>query len=362
MLIYVCSSSHGFGHAARDAAVLQQLRLLRPDWQLVMSSAIEPVFLTALLGDPAIQQRRCRWDVGVVQADALGSDPLATLEALKQLDAELPALLQRELQWIRSRREPVLVLADIPPAAAQLAMALRAPLVWMSNFGWDDIYRPFGEAFGDRVEQIRSAYANGLFLLRCPFALPMQWGLPELDLGLVCSQPRALPNALVDQLMLADRSWVQVGFGGMGLRLSPDLFRQWPQQRFLMAAPFHPADRAALVQVPNLLLLPEGVRPLDAFPFCSRHLGKPGFSTFSEALALDVGLHVVERRGFAEVEALLAGLHQHGRHRLLSRTQLEQGDWQLDQPLVQPLAGPMAADGARQAAHRLIQLAEQHAS
>ena len=42
MLIYVCSSSHGFGHAARDAAVLQQLRILRPDWRLVMSSAINP--------------------------------------------------------------------------------------------------------------------------------------------------------------------------------------------------------------------------------------------------------------------------------------------------------------------------------
>ena len=40
MLIYLCSSSHGFGHAARDAAVLQQLRRLRPEWTLVMSSGL----------------------------------------------------------------------------------------------------------------------------------------------------------------------------------------------------------------------------------------------------------------------------------------------------------------------------------
>ena len=119
MLIYACSSSHGFGHAARDAAVLQQLRQLRPDWTLVMSSAIEPSFLTALLNDDAILQRRCRWDVGVRQADALGSDPAATLSALAQLDEDLPDLLRREIEWIRSWREPTLLLADVPPAAAQ---------------------------------------------------------------------------------------------------------------------------------------------------------------------------------------------------------------------------------------------------
>ena len=362
MLIYVCSSSHGFGHAARDAAVLQQLRLLRPDWQLVMSSAVNAAFLTALLGDDTIQIRHCRWDVGVIQADALGSDPPATLHALAQLDADLPDLLQQEVQWIRSCREPVLVLADVPPAAAQLATALDAPLVWMSNFGWDDIYRPFGKAFHQQVERIREAYASGRVLLRCPFSLPMAWGLPEQSLGLVCSQPRPLSPVLLDQLQEADQAWVQVGFGGMGLRLSPRLFAHWPQQRFLMAAPIHPSDRAALTRVPNLTLLPEGVRPIDAFPFCARHLGKPGFSTFSEAMALEVGLHVVERRGFAEVDALLEGLRNHGRHRFLNREQLESGDWQLDQPLLEPTHPPMRSDGAQQAARALVDLAERHAT
>ena len=362
MLIYTCSSSHGFGHAARDAAVLQQLRRLRPDWRLVMSTAIEPGFLTTLLNDDAIQQRRCRWDVGVMQADALASDPFATLDALERLDEDLPDLISRELAWIRSLREPTLVLADVPPAAAELASGLDAPLVWMSNFGWDDIYRPFGPAFHAHVERSRSAYASGLFLLRCPFDLPMDWGLTEQSLGLVCSQPRPLPADLIDGLRAPDRPWVQVGFGGLGLRLSPDLFAHWPDLGFLMAAPAHPDDRAALEEVPNLLLLPKGIRPLDAFPFCSRHLGKPGFSTFSEAMALDVGLHVVERRGFAEVDALLMGLRQHGRHRLLSRVQLENGDWELDQPLEVPAGSPLSSDGALQAAQCLIELAEQHAN
>ena len=49
MLIYVCSSSHGFGHAARDVAVLQQIRVRRPHWKLVISSRKEHVPAPLLL-------------------------------------------------------------------------------------------------------------------------------------------------------------------------------------------------------------------------------------------------------------------------------------------------------------------------
>ena len=40
MLIYLCLSSHGFGHAARQAAILYELSLLRPDWRFVVSSVV----------------------------------------------------------------------------------------------------------------------------------------------------------------------------------------------------------------------------------------------------------------------------------------------------------------------------------
>ena len=100
------------------------------------------------------------------------------------------------------------------------------------------------------------------------------------------------------------------------------------------------------------------MRPIDAFPLCSRHLGKPGFSTFCEALDQGVGLHVVERRDFAEVAALMDGLRRHGHHRVLTRDQLERGDWQLDLPLNAPEAGPLSQNGAQRAADALIAVAE----
>ena len=359
MLIYVCSSSHGFGHAARDAAVLQQLRRLRPDWRLVMSSMVSPGFLSLLLGDGGIEQRPCRWDVGMVQADALGSDPSATLIALAELDARLPEQIQSEVSWLREQGLPVLILGDIPPAAALLAEALDAPLVWMSNFGWDAIYRPFGGAFELMAERAQAAYRCGQLLLRCPFDLAMDWGLPEQRLDLVCGTPRALPDALKAFLADLDSPIIQVGFGGMGLELDPQLFVHWPDHHFLMACPPDPQTSARLAGIANLTLLPAGVRPLDAFPYCERHIGKPGFSTFCEALSLDLGLHVVERRDFAEVSALMQGLTRHGRHRLLSRDQLMGSDWQLDQPLLPAEAEPLSSGGALQAAEQLVRVCYQ---
>ncbi len=358
MLIYVCSSSHGFGHAARDAAVLQQLRRLRPDWRLVMSSLVSPGFLSLLLGDEHIEQRLCRWDVGMVQADALGSDPSATLIALAELDARLSEQVQAEASWIRTQGRPVLILGDIPPAAAELAAAVDAPLVWMSNFGWDEIYRPFGGAFELVAERALESYRCGQLLLRCPFDLAMDWGLPEQRLDLVCSSPRPLPSVVQQTLEALDQPIIQVGFGGMGLDLDPQLFAHWPDHHFLMACPPDAKTSARLAGIANLTLLPDGVRPLDAFPFCERHIGKPGFSTFCEALSLELGLHVVERQDFAEVSALMQGLIRYGRHRQLTRQQLIGGDWQLDQPLLPAEAEPLAAGGALQAAEQLIRIGD----
>ena len=358
MLIYTCSSSHGFGHAARDAAVLQALRRLRPEWTLVMSSGLPPPVLKLLLGDSSIQQRSCQWDVGMVQADALGVNRAATLTALDLLEQRLPALIEAEASWLAAQEQPVLIFGDIPPAAAALAQRLRAPLVWMSNFGWDDIYAPLGPAFQRAAEDAAEAYRCGDLLLRCPFDLPMNWGLPDSRLGLVCAAPRPIPADLEACLDALHVPVVLVGFGGIGLSLRSDLFQLWPNHHFLLPASATASQQPELAELPNLTVLPEGVRPVDVLGRCARSLGKPGFSSFCEAMAQGVGLHVVERSGFAEASVLMDGLQRHGQHRFLSRLELDAGAWQLDQPLLAPTEAPLSALGAQEAALALVSWVE----
>jgi hypothetical protein len=246
----------------------------------------------------------------------------------------------------------VLVLGDVPPAAAALARGLGAPLVWMANFGWDSIYRPMGGAFEAWADRALAAYRSGDALIRCPLALPTPWDLPTLEIGLTAGHPRHPADGLRRRLGLnhpRERT-VLVGFGGLGLSLDPALFARWPEHRFLVS------DAAWAAAAPNLTLLPADLRPLEVLPLCGRVITKPGYSTFCEALSGGVGIHLVQRRGFAEAPVLEQALQRHGHHRLLSRGQLERGDWQLDQPLLPPSGEALPTDGCERAAAHLQDL------
>ncbi|WP_311134756.1 hypothetical protein [Synechococcus sp. CS-1328] len=367
MLILACVSAHGFGHGSRTASVLAELAKLRPDWRLVLSTALPASFLELALGPVPHEQRRCRWDVGVIQADALGADPAATLEALEQVERALPGQLEREAAWLVQQGEPALVLGDVPPAAARLASRTGLPLVWLASFGWDAIYGPMAadpqlepeqaERFAGWAEHCRTLYRRGDLLLRCPLAMPMPWDLPERAIGLTSSSPRLDLADLAERLQLPpDRQrCVLISFGGMGFPLDPALLAHWPEHVFLGPDP-------AMTAAPNGRLLPPGVRPLDAMPLIGRLITKPGYSSFCEALSQNVGIHLVHREGFAEAAVLEADLQRIGWHRLLSQEQLRSGDWQLDQPLLPPSGTPLPTQGAAEAAAAIVTFAEERSA
>jgi len=349
MLIYACISSHGYGHGSRSVAVLQQLLRLRPDWRLVLSTGLPAAFLRLAFGHGNFELRPCRWDVGVVQADALGVDPLATLRTLEALDASLPAQIEAEVAWLVRQELPVLVLGDVPPPAALIAARLGAPLIWLASFGWDSIYAAMGPELARRGLAARQLYGQGDLLLRCPLNLPMDWGIPEQPIGLTHSEPRPLDAGLLAQLDLpAERDrCVLISFGGLGLSLEPALLARWPEHVFIGSDP-------ALALAANARLLPEGLRPLDLMPYAGRLITKAGYSSFCEAFSQGVGIHLVDRQGFAEAPVLSRALQDHGRHRLLSRSQLDRGEWELDQTLLEARQGPLPGGGAEAAAAAIV--------
>jgi hypothetical protein len=350
MLIYVCNSAHGFGHGSRTAAVLTELANLRPDWRLVLSTALPRSFVALAYGDLPIELRPCQWDVGVIQADALGSDPAATLQALTTLQNNLPAQLEQEARWLQQQPGPVLVLADVPPAAALLAERIGAPLVWLASFGWEAIYRPMGTDFQGWADEAEALYRRGDRLIACPLAMPIDWNVPSYPVGLTAGRPRLDRSEGLKRLNLPperDRC-VLVSFGGLGYSLAPELFERWPQHVFIGTDP-------ALEGLVNGRRLPDTLRPLDLMPCCGRLITKPGYSSFCEAMGQGLSIHAVHRSGFAEAAVLEAALQRHGAHRLLSQNQLRSGDWELDQPPHPAQGLPLDPNGSEAAAQRLAQ-------
>ena len=220
MIIYLCLSSHGYGHAARQAAILSEINRLKPKWRLVVSSVIDLDFLNLMLIGIPFETRRVRWDIGIRQGNAFDLDLDETLNDLQKLEESLPGIIDSEVNWIKSQKEATIVLGDIPPAAARLASLIGSPLIWMGNFGWDDIYRPLGRDFLRYAEDCSASYATGNFLIRFPFSLAMNWGLNELEVGLTPSILRPLSVNCLKKITAFPGPKVIVGFGGFGFKLS----------------------------------------------------------------------------------------------------------------------------------------------
>lgn len=345
MLVYACISSHGYGHASRTASVLCELARLAPTCRLVISTAVEPAFLKLAMGNTPFEHRQCRWDVGMLQANALDLNLEGTLCALTALETRLPAQVEEEAQWLEAQPTKALILADVPPSAALLAQRLSCPLIWLASFGWDAIYRPLGGAFIPWADQAVARYQQGDLLLRCPLHLPMEWAISSVDVGFTTSSPRHDPAEVGRRLQLpCERErCVLVSFGGLGMEMDPEWLSLWPEHVFI-------GVDARLQEAENGRLLPADLRPLDVMPLVARMITKPGYSTFCEAFQEGIGLHVVRRSGFAEAPVLEEGLKEEGWHRLLEEDAFRRGAWELDEPLMRPRAPRVSREGSKQAA------------
>ncbi len=352
--IYVAASSHGFGHATRLASVLAHLRAARPDLRLIVSSVAPRWLWESYLPGP-LEIRPVALDPGVVQPDSLRIDRRATLRALEDWWAALPGLAEQEARAAREAGAR-LVLGDIPPSAPEIARRAGLPCWMLGNFDWDFIYRAWGgpfTAFADRVAELQSG-AERLF--RPPLHTPM----PSLErieeIGLTGGDPRWSAREIRQRWgLVAPRERVLlITFGGLGAACLPYARAAASLSDWQLVTWDHQAPA-----LPNLVRIDDSRwRPVDLMPAAGRLLGKPGYSTFAEALRQDLPIVTLPRPGFAEAEILVEGLRDHGRHQLVDRDSLLAGDWSfLRQPPRPPRrAERFAREGSRQVA-RAISLA-----
>ncbi len=320
--LYVAVTAHGFGHTTRLAAVVNTL--LRQQQIEVL-----PIFVTAAprwLLERYVQgpfwHRPQRLDVGVVQPDGLQADLPATWQALKEFQAQAPALIEREAAFIRSQGVP-LILADVPPIATAIAQAAGIPCWMASNFGWDFIYQDYGEEFQPFVSWIRQLYGGCERLFRLPFSEAMSAFPHQERVGLTGADPQFSAAEVASHLGLRlDRPTVLLTFGGLGLQGFPyQQLEAFPDWQFLTFDPQAPP-------LPNLTRLQgQAWRPVDLMPLCRWVVSKPGYGTIAEALRSRTPMACVTRSGFAESPLLIAGLQRYGWHRILSPEEFFQGSW-----------------------------------
>ncbi|HEY9771797.1 MAG TPA: glycosyl transferase [Coleofasciculaceae cyanobacterium] len=330
--IYIAVTSHGFGHAVRAATVAAKLQQLRPDITLTfVTVAPEWLLKSYVKGDFNYRQRV--FDLGVIQSDSLTMNKPATLSKMQEIMIQQDTIIAEEARYIRDNNIG-LILADIPALAAPIAKAAGIPCWMMSNFGWDFIYRHWGESFEPVVNWIENHYQQSDRLFRLPLAEPMSAFAHITDVGLTGDKPNYSNQELRQKFNLtaSTETTILLTFGGLGLQAIPyHNLQHFPNWQFITF------DRAA-PDLPNLLKIADHtLRPLDFMSLCGRIVSKPGYSTFCEALCCDVPIISLTREDFAEAPVLLNGIQNYSQHQIISTEEFFEDSWNfLRQDLVSP--------------------------
>lgn len=342
--LYVAVTNHGFGHAVRVATVINHLQEICPEISIIMTTTAPRWLLESYISGDFIHRPKA-FDVGVIQADSLNMDLDLTLQRLEQIFADSESLIEEEARFIQENQVG-LILADIPPLATKIAKKAGIPCWMISNFGWDLIYRAFGDKFTNIADQIAECFSQCDRLYRLPLHEPMSAFTNIIDVGLTGGKTRYDSEILRNHFKIHDDldKTVLLTFGGLGLETIPyDNLQDFPDWQFITFDKFAPvlpnlinavnqSDRGENYQFQGKYL-----RPVDFMPLCGQVVSKPGYSTFAEALRLDTPIISLQREGFAETPFLLEAIQDYSKHLIINNQDFFQGSWDfLHQPLKSP--------------------------
>ena len=154
-------SSHGFGHAARSAAIMEQLRLKRPDLVLeIYGGTPEWFFHDSHLTNYHFHPGAV--DVGLVQKSPMVHDLDASVTSIRSYLWELPRRSEELARELRSYAVDA-VICDISPLGIAAAKKADLPCFLFENFTWEWIYEPYEREHPD-FKEINARYRE-LFAL-----------------------------------------------------------------------------------------------------------------------------------------------------------------------------------------------------
>jgi hypothetical protein len=324
-VLYLAITNHGFGHAVRMASVANQVKKLNPDILIVFVTTAPRWLLQSYLDDHADFIYRPRaFDIGVIQSDGITMDLAATLAKMQEFQRRETQIVAGEVNFIRLNQVK-LILADLPAMAVTIAQSAGIPCWMMGNFGWDFIYSAWGSEFQEIAAWISQRYQQCDRLFRLPMHESMS-SFPRVeDVGLTGGNPRYSEVELREKFLLDKdkEKTVLLTFGGLGLQAIPyHNLQHFPDWQFITFAQNVP-------DLPNLVkIIDNSYRPVDFMPLCGRVISKPGFSTFAEAIRLQIPIVSLTRDGFAESPLLMEGLKKYSYHQIIDGETFFASKWE----------------------------------
>jgi len=348
-------TSHGFGHAARAAAVMSAMGAR---WAFVhfeiFTETPEWFFKDSLCVSYAYHSEKT--DVGLVQTSPFCFDERKTLDAL---DAFLPFDKTRLscLADMVNRLNCLLIVCDISPLGIAVAAQAGIASVLVENFTWDWIYASYlssNRRFDRHIQYLENIFASAdIHIQTVPVCLSKK---SALCVPPVSRKPGTPPSAIRNQLSVPPSDpLVLITLGGIsGNHLFTDALKTYRKPVYFVVPGASPDLPATGQKQGNIIFLPHhsGFYHPDLIAATDAVVGKVGYSTLAEVHNAGVPFGYIPRSDFRESGVFESYIEKNMQGARISEPEFYSGSWlsQLPDLLSLPKRTVNAPNGADVAA------------
>ena len=350
-------TGHGFGHATRQVALLEELSRMGSLEVLLRTEAPQELFDETGLNLRVVSDR---FDVGMIQASALTVDIPATFAAHHAVVTEFDSLVAKE----RARLiefSPDIVLSDCGAVPMEAARGLDIPAITIGSFTWDWILEEFAKT-DPRWEPIVRRYAKAYAAADAYWRLPFhgkdgQAFKTVRDFPHLVRRPRMERAETLSALGLPvdeERAIVTVAFGGFETQEFTGADPELPENCvFVGFTEPPPGFKKPWIRLPKQ----SPVRTVDLARVTSVLVGKLGYGTVAECLVYGTRMLYVPRPGIREIPFIEREAHSRGGFRKLSADDFYSARWKasIDAILEIPVPAFTPGDGAEHIAKALFE-------
>ena len=317
-----CITPHGFGHAARAAAVLEATAKRIPA-ECVVVTTVPEWFFSDSLSCPFLYHSMTT-DIGLVQKNSLQEDMRATLTAL---DAFYPLAQQRIGRAMELFSGCDLIVCDIAPLGLVAAERLGIPSLLLENFTWDWIYSGYLEdcpALQPHIEYLQKIYGRATRHLQAePVCRPVAGLQTIVPISRAVKQSREEVRSRL--AVKAEEKLVLLTMGGVeGDEYALAPLSEAKGYVFVLGGQgdqFKFSGNLRSVPKQSDFYHPDLVAASDLV------VGKAGYSTLAEVYAAGVPFAYISRASFRE-SAVLADFIRRGKGGTeLAENELHDGSW-----------------------------------
>ncbi len=307
-------SPHGYGHAARAAAIMAAMQELEPTIRFEIFTRVPYYFFEASLSGPFGYQALLT-DIGVAQKSSLIEDLSETVRRLEQFLPFDPLQIKNLAQRL-TELKCGLVMCDIVPLGIAVAAAAAIPSILVENFTWDWIYEGYVQyeaGLKRYVAYLREVFeAVDYHIQTEPVCRPHPADL--VITSPISRKSRTPARQTRQKLGIPDRAkTVLITLGGIRGRYAfLEQLKNQPDIYFVI-----PGGSEQIQIQDNLLLLPhhsDFFHP-DLINAADVVVGKVGYSTLAEVYHAGIPFGHVARQKFPEskplenyIEAHMSGL------------------------------------------------------